>query len=169
MPIKAENRALYPSNWPSISRQVRERAKYFCEQCGLRNYSVGYRDEAGRFSPLAGSGPCDCAGVGLQWPSMTPITYREAREFAQVANTESDGRDADGNRWFVIVLTVAHLDHDPRNCELSNLKALCQYCHLHYDQEHHAETAYETRRNGKAAADLFPMGHRERLVSDEPS
>jgi hypothetical protein len=86
---------------------------------------------------------------------LLPISYAEAREFAAASNTESDGRDADGNRWFVIVLTVAHLDHDPRNCDLSNLKALCQWCHLHYDRQHHAETAARTRRTGKAAADLF--------------
>jgi len=28
------------------------------------------------------------------------------------------------------VLTVDHLDHDPRNCVTANLVALCQRCHL---------------------------------------
>ena len=28
------------------------------------------------------------------------------------------------------ILTVDHLDHDPRNCDASNLMALCQRCHL---------------------------------------
>lgn len=32
-----------------------------------------------------------------------------------------------------VVLTVAHLDHTPENCERSNLKALCQKCHNSYD------------------------------------
>lgn len=32
-----------------------------------------------------------------------------------------------------IVLTVAHLDHDPSNCAEDNLKALCQRCHNRYD------------------------------------
>lgn len=105
--------------------------------------------------PLAGSGPCDAAGMGRRWPDLNPISYREAIEFARAANTESGRRDADGNRWFVIVLTVAHLDHDPRNCDPSNLKALCQRCHLRYDIEHHGETAYQTRRSGKAIGDLF--------------
>lgn len=150
MPIKAENKALYPSNWREISRGIRERAKHCCEDCGLRNYSVGYRDAEGRFHRLAGSGPCDCAGEGLQWPSLNPITYREAREFAEASNTCSDGRDDEGNHWFVIVLTVAHLDHDPRNCDPTNLKALCQRCHLRYDTQHHGQTAAATRRNGKA-------------------
>jgi hypothetical protein len=54
-----------------------------------------------------------------------------------------------------VILTTAHLDHVPEHCEPENLKAMCQGCHLHYDREHHAETAYRTRREGKAIADLL--------------
>jgi hypothetical protein len=54
----------------------------------------------------------------------------------------------------VVVLTVAHLDHTPENCDHKNLKAMCQGCHLHYDREHHAQTAYRTRREGKAMGEL---------------
>ena len=39
-----------------------------------------------------------------------------------------------------VVLTVAHLDHDETNCAAENLKALCQRCHLAYDQDHHRRT-----------------------------
>jgi len=35
-----------------------------------------------------------------------------------------------------VVLTVAHLDHNPTNCNLNNLKALCQMCHNRYDIKH---------------------------------
>lgn len=45
-----------------------------------------------------------------------------------------------------VVLTVAHLDHDPENCDLANLRAMCQRCHLSYDAEHHAQTRYMARR-----------------------
>ena len=45
-----------------------------------------------------------------------------------------------------VVLTTAHLDHTPENCEPANLRSMCQGCHLHYDRHHHAETAYATRR-----------------------
>lgn len=54
-----------------------------------------------------------------------------------------------------VVLTTAHLNHTPEDCRDENLKAMCQGCHLHYDREHHAETAYRTRREGKAATDMF--------------
>jgi len=36
-----------------------------------------------------------------------------------------------------VILTIAHLDHMPENNESSNLKALCQRCHLAYDMVHH--------------------------------
>ena len=39
-----------------------------------------------------------------------------------------------------VVLTVAHLDHQPENCDDDNLLAMCQGCHLHYDRGHHAAT-----------------------------
>ena len=54
-----------------------------------------------------------------------------------------------------IVLTVAHLDHTPENCEDTNLKAMCQRCHLRYDQELHQQHSRETRRNRKAIGDLW--------------
>ncbi|NPV54540.1 MAG: HNH endonuclease [Firmicutes bacterium] len=33
----------------------------------------------------------------------------------------------------VVVLTVAHLDHDPTNNDPENLRALCQLCHNRHD------------------------------------
>lgn len=39
-----------------------------------------------------------------------------------------------------VVLTVAHLDHTPENCDPDNLLAMCNGCHLRYDVEHHAQT-----------------------------
>ena len=39
-----------------------------------------------------------------------------------------------------VVLTIAHLDHTPENCDYSNLRALCQKCHNKYDAKHRAET-----------------------------
>ena len=50
-----------------------------------------------------------------------------------------------------VVLTTAHLDHTPENCDPANLKAMCQGCHLHYDRDHHAATRAATRRAAAAA------------------
>lgn len=51
-----------------------------------------------------------------------------------------------------VVLTTAHLDHTPENCDPDNLRAMCQGCHLHYDRDHHAETARATRDAARQAA-----------------
>lgn len=55
----------------------------------------------------------------------------------------------------VVVLTIAHLDHTPENCDDANLRAWCQRCHLTYDARHHARNAAATRRKRKAIGDLF--------------
>lgn len=32
-----------------------------------------------------------------------------------------------------VILTVAHLDHTPENCDPANLRAMCRRCHNRYD------------------------------------
>ncbi len=56
-------------------------------------------------------------------------------------------RHSEPARWAKgrVVLTVAHLDHQPENCDDANLKAMCQRCHLRYDVPHHRATARQTR------------------------
>jgi len=44
-----------------------------------------------------------------------------------------------------VVLTTAHLDHNPGNCDPENLRAWCQRCHLTYDARLHAANAKRTR------------------------
>ena len=113
MPIKPENKHLYPKNWKQIRQSILERANNKCEFCGVENYAEGYRDEDGKF----------VISEGMQ--------------------QETDALD--GYKIIKIVLTIAHLDHNPQNCNPENLRALCQKCHLNYDIEHHRET----RRNSK--------------------
>jgi len=43
-----------------------------------------------------------------------------------------------------IVLTTAHLDHQPEHNDLANLRHFCQRCHLNYDRKHHAESRRRT-------------------------
>jgi 5-methylcytosine-specific restriction endonuclease McrA len=109
----------YPKNWKEVSRNIRERDGWKCAWCGLANGVIGYRHHGG-FVELA-----DCkANMGM----------------------EVDAAVDDGHRVIQIVLTVAHLDHEPMNCDPSNLVALCQKCHLNYDQDHHRRNASATRR-----------------------
>ena len=51
-----------------------------------------------------------------------------------------------------VVLTTAHLDHTPENNDPTNLRAMCQGCHLHYDREHHAQTRVRVAREAREAA-----------------
>ena len=44
-----------------------------------------------------------------------------------------------------VILTIAHLDHDPTNNDPSNLRALCQRCHNRYDAKHRAANRSHTR------------------------
>jgi len=39
MPIKPENKHLYPDNWPEIRERIRIRAKDQCENCKVINHS----------------------------------------------------------------------------------------------------------------------------------
>ena len=55
----------------------------------------------------------------------------------------------------IVVLTVAHLDHQPENCERDNLKAWCQRCHNAYDAPMRREGILQRRRAGLAIRDLF--------------
>lgn len=67
-----------------------------------------------------------------------------AENYSRIEKRDEQGRFLGfGGR---VVLTIAHLDHTPENCDPSNLRALCQKCHNRYDAQHRAET----RRINKA-------------------
>lgn len=51
-----------------------------------------------------------------------------------------------GTKVSLIVLTVAHKDHDVTRNEDDNLAAWCQYHHLAWDRDLHMQHAQETRR-----------------------
>ena len=56
-PIRPENRARYPRDWPAVSARTRTRAGNRCERCGVPNYAVGHRLADGTFVPAAGKTP----------------------------------------------------------------------------------------------------------------
>jgi 5-methylcytosine-specific restriction endonuclease McrA len=43
-----------------------------------------------------------------------------------------------------VILTIAHLDHKPENCDFLNLRAWCQRCHNNYDSKHRSENRKKT-------------------------
>ena len=122
----------YPKNWKTeIVPKVKERYSNKCAFCGLKNYTVGNRIGS-LFVPTGGNIHHDKAGNG-------ELSYKEARELVNHCNEFAD------DNLIVIVLTVAHLDHDITNNDLLNLKPLCKKCHLNYDKVHHATNSRNTR------------------------
>jgi len=158
MPIKPENLKLYPPDWKQISLAAKERARWRCQHpgCHAEQYAVGkWEKKEGQWfwRPLCGNGPCDAAGQGRDWPSMQRLTYSEARQIAADADWEREHLGA--QPLIVIVLTVAHLNHDPTDCRPENLAAMCQRHHLAYDHDHHRRNAQATRRKKAGTLELF--------------
>jgi 5-methylcytosine-specific restriction endonuclease McrA len=54
-----------------------------------------------------------------------------------------------------VVLATAHLDHNPGNSRPSNLRALCQRCHLSHDRPEHRRRRRTTILMRRALGDLF--------------
>lgn len=122
MPIKPENRARYPPDWPEISRRIRfERAGGRCECRGECGIDHAKENDAYGF----------CLPGYVGYPD----------EQCNAAHGRS--HHVTGS---IVVLTVAHLDHQPENCAEDNLRAMCQRCHLAYDAEQHAQTWRMTQR-----------------------
>ena len=68
------------------------------------------------------------------------------------------------NHWFhpetgsVVILSVAHLDHDPANNSESNLAALCQACHNRYDGPKRAQNRKHNALREAGQLRLLPIG-----------
>jgi hypothetical protein len=135
MPIKPELRWFYPADWAQISRRVRfERAGGTCEGCG-RPHGETVR----------------CLPDG-RWFDGTRHTWRSDRGRP---SRWPDLEDAVQMRQTRVILAAAHLDHDPSNNRLRNLKSLCQRCHLIHDRPHHLARRRITYLLRRALGDLF--------------
>lgn len=137
MPVRAENKARYPADWKLVSQSIRERANHRCEECGVGNHEWGWRDRDGTWN-VAKRGP------------LIEAYGRDAKPPFYIRTSE--GHDI---KIIEIVLTTAHLDHTPENCDLSNLKALCQRCHLRLDVDHHRASRARSLRAEMATPDLL--------------
>ena len=81
-------------------------------------------------------------------------------EICSVPNYADVPRDKKSVR---VVLTIAHLDHDPTNNgvlgDRPNLKALCQRCHNRWDVDHRKETRARTKATAERLAGQRDMFH----------
>ncbi len=131
MPIRPEMKPLYPppKEWKAIRERILARAGNACEcfgECGVEHYGrrcgVPNRSKVLRVK----------LAVGLTW------IFHDACSLCLGGDDEC--------RAVSIVLTTAHLDHDPTNNDDANLRSFCQLCHLRYDRHEHAKNSADTRR-----------------------
>ena len=85
---------------------------------------------------------CDNRG-GKWWLCQYHSGFHDAEQILTEMFGVSEPHPSTGS---AVVLTVAHLDHTPENCDPTNLMAMCQACHLAYDRDHHADTRRITRQ-----------------------
>lgn len=150
----------YPKDWPEIRARILRRAGggdegddarvgACCEWCGVRNYAVGWRDEAGNFHPVGGNAAAD----NFEYAT----SYGEARKLADHINDWCSPRV----RHIVIVLTIAHVDDpDPMNVAEGNLAAVCQRCHNVHDRQMRECNRWRNQRKAliEAGQLLLPLG-----------
>lgn len=136
MPIKPENRARYPANWSTeIRPAILARAGNRCEQCNAPNGERICREASGA-TYMIDTGEVFDAGTGEALGQTHLVGYPFGR-------------------YVTVVLTIAHLDHQPEHCDPDNLRAWCQRCHLSFDRNHHAESRRATIAARRADGDLF--------------
>lgn len=138
MPIPARNRWLYPIDWTEVSRLVRfERAKGRCQRCRRPHGRIVLRFPDGRWLD-------DEAGF---WRDLRGRRVATPNDLSEARPTK-------------VRLAACHIDNDPTNNRMGNLRALCQRCHLDQDRDHHLRTYRITINLRRALGDLFDGEYR---------
>jgi 5-methylcytosine-specific restriction endonuclease McrA len=110
------NRSLYSEDWEQVSKQVRERAGWKCEQCGVKNGALIRRQR---------SNPALWRYKKRNETHLLPGEYeiKVVLTVHHIGVTKPDGTPGS---------PADKLDNRPEN-----LIALCQRCHLAADRDHH--------------------------------
>jgi hypothetical protein len=121
------NRKLYPKNWNAIALAIKTEVNWTCENCGR-----------------------PCRRPGESDGELEDRIYNEhAQWWDDLWETEDDEEfgEAEHMKPVRFTLTVAHLDHQPENCDRSNLRAwcsvttpcyTCQHCSAHFEAKRSA-------------------------------
>jgi hypothetical protein len=132
MPIRKELRHFYGPEWRNVTRpRILERAGNKCEICGVPNHVQATR--------------------AMGWWTIVPWEWWFRKwvpdQYPEIVWHATNGHSRQGDnfpreicRQVYIVLTVAHLNHISGDDRDENLKAMCQWCHLEYDRQHHRES-----------------------------
>lgn len=144
MPIRPEMKALYPRNWGQIRESILNRAGHTCEKCGRPNRRRIVISPKGDWVEVneAGMPKGDWIDENGHWIAYPEGFYDNIDE------------PNPGYRMVTTILTISHTDHDPTNNDPSNLRALCQRCHLTHDAKEHASNARRTRAKRAGQTEL---------------
>lgn len=155
MPIKPENRARYPADWPQIREAILLRAGHRCEhsdapghRCAARHRALGYWRQGELWRLPVG---CEQLQRRIWRFEPLPQTLRDSGVDRPMTIASAEGP----LKIIRVILTIAHLDHQPENCDPANLRALCQRHHLAHDHEHHRANSQATRRAKAGTLELF--------------
>lgn len=145
MPIRKEMKALYPPDWKEISDRIRfDRAGGSCEECGAPHGALIVRSSIKPDEWL------------LMRPQDGALMWNDGEDYQVVREDDLDEQWS--GKLIKVVLTVAHLNHNPADNREQNLAALCQRCHLAHDAKDNAEKAARSRRARRGQMELFTEG-----------
>jgi len=87
--------------------------------------------------------PVDYSKYPDDWPEIRAEILTRAGNVCEGSPKYPDCRAANKEAHPVtgskVILTIAHLDHDPQNSDRDNLRAWCQRCHNTYDAPYRAK------------------------------
>ena len=142
MPISPENMKLYPGGsirspeWLAIRARITARSGDKCEKCKAPNGEMVCRGE----DSAAGTYMLRCGDV---------YSDETGERLSLARGSEYQGR------FVVIVLTVAHIEHDLTKNEDADLAHWCQQCHNRHDVGHRRANAKVTRAEKVGQPDMF--------------
>ena len=132
------DKSKYPQDWKQIALEVKERANWTCEECGLKHGQYIIRVPGSKMYLTV-----DDDGT-YRWQGK-PVRYDDLHESLWDA------------KEIKIVMTVHHKGvpkpdgspgdrHDKMDCRPENLVCLCQRCHWMADIDIHVAKAQKARK-----------------------
>ena len=140
MPIRPDLRPFYRGpGWRATRERILARGENHCEQCGKPNGETVWT-----LTGVVVLAPDDRRPWMFWTPDVETAAARGTAWFDQFGQRRELRptmlSPSSTPRVIRVKIGVAHLDHDPSNNADENLRALCDWCHLHYDKLHHRET-----------------------------
>lgn len=104
--------------------------------------------------------PCDYSQYHPKWTLIVRLIRKRSGDACEGSPKFPDCRAKNKlphpETGSMVVLTTAHMDGDKENNIFSNLRHLCQRCHLHHDLGHHVmNRKYGRHHSGKHQGKLF--------------